>query len=185
MKDAYNRGTVAEPGASGLQGLPDNDVSGGTGVGRRPGTDNQAMNARLPHDHDDPRYAVKKSDAEWRAQLDTMQYQVARHAATERPFSGKFWDHFADGHYRCVGCGELLFESGTKFDAGCGWPSYWAPVNSEVIERVVDASLGTVRVEVRCNRCGSHLGHVFPDGPEPTGERFCINSAAIDFEAPK
>ena len=86
------------------------------------------------------------------------------------------------GRYHCVGCGTPLFESGTKFDAGCGWPSYWQPINSEVVERVVDASHGMVRVEVRCNRCGSHLGHVFEDGPEPTGERFCINSAAIDFK---
>ena len=135
-----------------------------------------------PHDHDDPRYPVRKSDEEWRAQLDPMQYQVARHAATERAFTGRWWDHFAEGRYHCVGCGTPLFESTTKFDAGCGWSSYWAPVNSEVIERVVDHSHGMVRVEVRCNRCGSHLGHVFEDGPAPTGERYCINSAAIDFE---
>ena len=124
---------------------------------------------------------VVKTDAEWRAQLDPMQYQVARHAATERPFTGKFWNHWDAGQYQCIGCGTPLFESATKFDAGCGWPSYWQPINSEVIERVVDKSHGMVRVEVRCNNCGSHLGHVFEDGPEPTGERFCINSAAIAF----
>ena len=129
-------------------------------------------------------YKVEKSDAEWRAQLDPMQFEVARHAATERPFTGKFWDHWSDGQYKCIGCGAPLFASTTKFDAGCGWPSYFEPVNAEVIERVVDNAHGMVRVEVRCNNCGSHLGHVFPDGPEPTGERFCINSAAIDF-APK
>jgi peptide-methionine (R)-S-oxide reductase len=134
------------------------------------------------HDHDDPRYPVKKTDAEWRAELDPMQYQVARHAATERAFTGAYWDHWADGRYHCVGCGELLFESTTKFDAGCGWPSYSASVNADVIERVRDDTHGMVRIEVRCQHCGSHLGHVFPDGPEPTGERFCINSAAIQFK---
>jgi peptide-methionine (R)-S-oxide reductase len=127
---------------------------------------------------------VQKSEAEWKAQLDPMQFQVARKAATERPFTGKYWDHWSNGEYKCVGCGTPLFESTTKFDAGCGWPSYFEPINSEVVERVVDKSLGMVRVEVRCNNCGSHLGHVFEDGPEPTGERFCINSAALDF-APK
>ena len=133
---------------------------------------------------DDKDRKFKKTDDEWRAALDPMQYQVARQAATERAFSGKYWNHWDKGQYHCVGCGTQLFDAGTKFDAGCGWPSYFAPVNSEVIERVVDKTHGMVRVEVRCNNCGSHLGHVFEDGPEPTGERFCINSAAIDF-APK
>jgi len=133
------------------------------------------------HGHDDPRYEVHKTDAEWRAQLEPDQYAVARHAATERAFTGKYWDHWSQGVYRCVGCGTVLFESDTKFDAGCGWPSYWQAIDEGRIERVVDQSHGMTRVEVRCARCGSHLGHVFEDGPEPTGERYCINSAAIDF----
>ena len=138
-----------------------------------------------PHAHDDPAYPVHKTDAEWRAQLDPTQYQVARHAATERAFTGKFWDHFKDGTYRCVGCGAVLFDSEAKFDAGCGWPSYSSAIVDGRVERVVDESHGMRRVEVRCANCGSHLGHVFDDGPEPTGERFCINSAAIDFDAAK
>ena len=128
---------------------------------------------------------ISKPEAEWRAELEPMQFEVTRHAATERAFSGKYWDHTAAGEYRCIGCGQALFESHTKFDAGCGWPSYYEPINSEVVERVRDVTHGMVRVEVRCNRCGTHLGHVFPDGPEPTGERFCINSAAIDFKPAK
>ncbi|MBK1711412.1 peptide-methionine (R)-S-oxide reductase [Rubrivivax gelatinosus] len=135
-----------------------------------------------PHAHDDPRYEVRKSDAEWREQLDATQYQVARQAATERPFSGKYWDHFEDGRYDCVGCGTPLFASRSKFDAGCGWPSYWQPLEADVIEEVRDTTHGMVRVEVRCRRCGTHLGHVFDDGPAPTGQRYCINSAAIDFK---
>jgi peptide-methionine (R)-S-oxide reductase len=129
-------------------------------------------------------YKVKKTDAQWRAELEPMQFQVARRAATEAPFSGQYWDHWEGGAYRCVGCGTPLFESSSKFDAGCGWPSYSEPINSTVVERVRDDTHGMVRVEVRCNNCGSHLGHVFDDGPLPTGERFCINSASINF-APK
>ena len=127
-------------------------------------------------------YPVQKTDAEWREQLDPMQYQVARQAATERAFTGKYWDHFTDGRYNCVGCGTPLFESGPKFDAGCGWPSWWKEIEPGRIERVVDSSHGMTRVEVRCANCGTHLGHVFEDGPEPSGERYCINSAAIDFD---
>lgn len=142
---------------------------------RKAGVDNG------PHDHDDARYEVRKTDAEWRAQLDPMQYQVARKAATERAFTGKYWDHWQDGVYHCVGCGTALFRSGEKFDAGCGWPSWWQEIEPGRVERLIDSSHGMTRVEVRCARCGTHLGHVFEDGPAPTGERYCINSAAIDF----
>lgn len=131
---------------------------------------------------DDKPREIRKTDAEWRAQLDDTQYEVARQAGTERAFTGKYWDHWESGRYECIGCGTPLFAADTKFDAGCGWPSYSQPINSTVVERLVDRSHGMVRVEVRCNRCGSHLGHVFNDGPAPTGERFCINSASIDFK---
>lgn len=129
-------------------------------------------------------YPVQKTDEEWRAALDTLQYEVARRSATERAFTGKYWNHWDSGTYQCVGCNTPLFESGSKFDAGCGWPSFGRAINSEVVERLEDRSHDMVRVEVRCNRCGSHLGHVFQDGPAPSGERFCINSAAINFAAP-
>ncbi|MEY2840271.1 MAG: hypothetical protein RJB60_2570 [Pseudomonadota bacterium] len=127
-------------------------------------------------------YKVKKTEAEWKALLDETQYAVTRRAATERAFSGKYWDHVQDGTYRCVCCDAPLFDAKTKFDAGCGWPSYFEPLRADIIERVEDRTHGMVRVEVRCQDCGAHLGHVFDDGPAPTGERFCINSAAIDFK---
>ncbi len=133
---------------------------------------------------DDKPREIRKTDAEWREQLDAEQYSVARQGGTERAFTGKYWDHFEPGSYHCIGCGTPLFAADSKFDAGCGWPSYSEPINATVVERLVDRSHGMVRIEVRCNRCGSHLGHVFNDGPAPTGERFCINSASIDFKTP-
>lgn len=131
---------------------------------------------------DDKPREISKTDAQWRAQLDATQFEVARQAGTERAFTGKYWDHWESGRYDCIGCGTPLFAADTKFDAGCGWPSYSQAINATVVDRIVDRSHGMVRVEVRCNRCGSHLGHVFNDGPAPTGERFCINSASIDFK---
>jgi peptide-methionine (R)-S-oxide reductase len=126
-----------------------------------------------------PNYPIQKTDVQWQAELDPMQYQVTRHAATERAFTGQYWNHFAPGQYHCIGCATPLFDATTKFDAGCGWPSYWAPITESAVERVADTSHGMRRVEVRCKQCGSHLGHIFEDGPQPTGERFCINSAAL------
>jgi peptide-methionine (R)-S-oxide reductase len=125
---------------------------------------------------------IDKTEDEWRQELTPEQYAVLRKQDTERAFTGKYWDHWQPGVYHCVGCGAPLFDASTKFDAGCGWPSYFEPIRGEIVERVTDRSHGMVRVEVRCKDCGAHLGHVFPDGPEPTGERFCINSASLDFE---
>jgi len=125
---------------------------------------------------------VTKSEGEWRAQLTPDEYHVAREAGTERPFSGRYVDEKRPGTYRCVGCGLPLFDAATKFESGTGWPSFTRPLASDRVEEHEDRSLGMRRTEVTCARCDSHLGHVFPDGPPPTGLRYCLNSLSLTFE---
>jgi peptide-methionine (R)-S-oxide reductase len=125
------------------------------------------------------------NEAEWRVKLDPEQFQVLRQGGTERAFTGKYWDSKKEGVYRCAGCGMELFSSDTKYESGSGWPSFYQPIDSDMIEEVDDRAFGMVRTEIRCSNCGGHLGHVFDDGPNPTGLRYCINSASLDLDEDK
>lgn len=128
-------------------------------------------------------FEVERSDEEWREILDDEAYQITRQGGTEPPFSGEYVDHDEDGIYRCVACGAELFDSNTKYKSGSGWPSFWEAIDEERIATRPDHSAGMARTEILCGRCGAHLGHVFDDGPEPTGKRYCVNSAALNFDA--
>lgn len=130
----------------------------------------------------DVKTKVEKSDAEWREQLTPEQYRILRQQGTERAFTGPYWNSKDKGLYRCAGCNEPLFLSDTKFDSGCGWPSYFEPVKPDAVRELRDTSHGMVRTEIRCASCDGHLGHVFPDGPPPTGLRYCINGHSMVFE---
>lgn len=148
----------------------------------RPAPKPDAAASGTPAKETAPDAPLPKSEDEWRAKLTPEQFHVLREKGTERAFTGKFWNNHEDGTYRCSGCAQPLFGADTKFDSGTGWPSFWKPLNDACVAEDRDTSHGMTRTEVHCSRCGGHLGHVFEDGPKPTGLRYCINSVSLEFE---
>lgn len=147
------------------------------------GTDTEAADpTERPGKERDMSDKVEKSNEEWRRELTEEQYRVTREGGTEPAFTGKYYRHKESGTYRCVCCDNVLFQSDTKYESGSGWPSFWQPADSQAVERETDLTFGMLRTEIKCSRCGAHLGHVFEDGPQPTGQRYCVNSAALKFD---
>jgi len=142
----------------------------------------KSQNDSQMNENNNPGYEVEKSEEEWKQILSPVEFKILREKGTEYAFTGEFFDHKEKGMYICAGCGNELFTSDSKYDSGCGWPSFYEPLNKEKIGELEDRSHGMVRTEIVCNKCGGHLGHVFPDGPKPTGLRYCVNSASLDFK---